>query len=360
MPERHQDCSRGPKLSWKERVAVWDAVLGRLRACFRSQGLLEVSTPVRVGSPAIEPHIEPISAPPGFLATSPELAMKRLLCRESGSIFQISHCFREGERGALHAEEFHLLAWYRQGAPLQAVMRDVEVVVEEAFAAARDVLGERAARAPKGPWVHAGFLDVLEETAKVALRGDESAEELAERIAAVREDAGLALAALDDDAPWTAAADPRVRALAAWTGLFAAWSAEHLPPWLSARGAGGVHLVDFPAVLSALARCGTVRGSTGTRHVAHRFESYVHGLELANGYWELCDASEQRSRFELANGLRRAQGRPTLPLDDAFLRDLEDPGLPDCSGVALGLDRLVMSAAGAASLDEIALTPGAG
>jgi lysyl-tRNA synthetase class 2 len=326
-----------------------------VRARFRTDGLLEVSTPVRVEAPAVEPHIEPISAPPGFLATSPELAMKRLLCRESGSIFQVSHCFRRGEHGALHAEEFHLLEWYRQGALLDTVMRDVEVMVAEAFSAARDVLGERAVRAPTGPWERASFLDLLEETAKVALRGDEGEDELVARTAAVSEDVGLPLAALDD-APWTAAADPRVRALAAWTRLFSAWSAKCLPSWLSGRK-GGVHLEHFPSVLSALARCGTVEGTSGTRHVAHRFESYVHGVELANGYWELCDATEQRSRFELANDLRRAQGHPALPIDEGFLRDLEDPGLPDCSGVALGLDRLVMLAAGADSLDEIALTP---
>jgi lysyl-tRNA synthetase class 2 len=312
---------------------------------------------VRVQAPAVEPHIEPISAPPGYLATSPELAMKRLLCRGSGSIFQISHCFREGERGALHCEEFHLLEWYREDARLPAVMRDVEVVVAEAFAAAREVLGQRAAAAPRDPWARASFLDLFEETAGVGLQGDESAEELSARMADVSEDVGTALAALDD-APWTAAADPRVRALAAWTRLFTAWSAECLPSWLSARKAGGVHLHDFPAALSALARCGTIASSTGTRHVAHRFESYVHGLELANGYWELRDATEQRARFELANRLRRAQGRAALPLDEGFLRDLEDPaGLPDCSGVALGLDRLVMLAAGAGSLEEIALVP---
>jgi lysyl-tRNA synthetase class 2 len=356
MPERDPHYSKGPKLAWDERVALWNAVLARVRACLRGAGLLEVSTPVRVQAPAVEPHIEPVRAAQGYLATSPELAMKRLLCRGSGSIFQISHCFRAGERGAHHSEEFHLLEWYRADAPLPMVMRDVEAVVAEAFAAAQEVLGERAARAPHEPWVHAGFLDLFEETAGVALRGDESAGELVARTADVSEDIGLALAALDD-APWTAVADPRVRALAAWTRLFTAWSAECLPSWLFARGEGGVHLVDFPAVLSALARCGTIASSSGTRHVAHRFESYVHGLELANGYWELRDAAEQRARFEITNALRRTLGHPPLPLDEGFLRDLADLGLPDCSGVALGLDRLVMLVADADSLDEVALAP---
>src|SRR5688572_26170454 len=101
----------GP-LAWERRVAVWDAALFAVRQQLRGAGLREVSTPVRIAAPAIEPYIDPIAAPPGFLATSPELAMKRLLCRGSGPIFQLSHVFRRSERGDRHSEEFHLLEWY--------------------------------------------------------------------------------------------------------------------------------------------------------------------------------------------------------------------------------------------------------
>lgn len=334
----------GP-LPFERRVAVWDAVLTAVRGHLREQGLREVSTPVRVLAPAIEPYIEPIAAPPGFLATSPELAMKRLLCRGSGPIFQLSHVFRQAERGDRHSEEFHLLEWYRVEAGLDALERDVEGLVAAVYAAAD------AMRAPPSRWRSASFFEVFAATVGVALRGDEDDGELRERLPA-----GLREAVWDGRPGPLLSPDPEVRALAAWTGLFGEWSDRHLDPWLLAQPDVGVHMGEFPGALAALSR----RSERDGRVVAHRFESYVGGVELANGYLELRDAGDQRARFLAVNALREAVGAPRLPLDEEFLRELAGPpGLPACVGVALGLDRLVMLACGRSRLSDVTLALGA-
>ena len=326
-------------LPWAARVDLWDRGLAAVRAYLRAEGMREVSTPVRVAAPAIEPFIEPIAAPPGYLATSPELAMKRLLCRGSGSIFQIAHVFRRAEIGARHSEEFHLIEWYRVEAALAEGRRDVEALV----AAVIEVAGGEGPRR----WESHGILDVVDETLGVRLRGDEEAGVLAE-LAAAR---GLPLVAvgLDDH-------DLEVRRLAAWTAFLSEWSDRHLDPWLLARAERGIHLGDFPPALAALAEL--VEVGDGPR-VAARFESFVGGVELANGYQELRDAGDQRRRFVAVAGLRRALGLPPLALDQAFLGDLEGRGLPRAAGVALGLDRLLMLAVGASSLADISLALGA-
>lgn len=313
------------------------------RDTLRRRGLREVSTRTRVVAPAIEPYIEPIPAGAEWLATSPELAMKRLLCRGVGPIFQLSHVFRGGERGDHHSEEFHLLEWYRLGEDMRALEGDVEAVVASVCAAAG---GER--HAPRS-WRRIGFFDVFAETTGVQLRGDEDDEalQLAMRAAPALHDFVFRSAAPGP----MAAADPEVRTLATWSSVYGAWSTS-LDEWLAERG-GGVHLVEFPAHLAALAR----HGRSGERSIAHRMESYVGAVELANGYLELRDPAEQRRRFRVVNGLRRACGSEALPLDEAFLADLGEPGLPACTGIALGFDRLIMLACDAACLADISLTP---
>lgn len=338
-------------LSWERRVAVWDAAFAVVRAHLRGAGLREVSTPVRVAAPAAEPYIDPIAAPPGWLATSPELAMKRLLCRGSGPVFQLSHVFRRAERGDRHREEFHLLEWYRLGSSLTAVERDVEVIVADVYAAAAEVLEHDEHHvAPPRRWIRASFFEVFAATTGVALRGDE-------------DDAGLRAivsaelrAAVWDDRPGPLTdRDPEVRTLAAWTALFSAWSDAKLDPWLLGQVGVGVHLGEFPAGLAALAE----RDMQGGRAIAHRVESHVCGVELANGYRELRDAGEQRRRFAAVHALRAALGEPALPTDEAFLSELASPGLPVCTGMALGLDRLIMLACGRTRLDDVTLALGA-
>jgi lysyl-tRNA synthetase class 2 len=297
-----------------------------------------------VRAPAIEPYIEPIAAPPGFLATSPELAMKRLLCRGSGPIFQLSHVFRQAERGDRHSEEFHLLEWYRVDAELAVLERDVEAIVAAVFVAGGTAQPPRC-------WRRHSFFEVFAATTGVALRGDEDDGQLRERLPAE-----LRAAVWDDRPGPLLSADPEVRTLAAWTGLFGAWSDRQLDPWLMGQVDVGVHLAEFPGALAALSR----RSELGGRAVAHRVESYVGGVELANGYLELRDAGEQRARFLAVNALRMALGAPRLPLDEEFLRELAaPPGLPACVGVALGLDRLVMLACGRSRLSDVTLALGA-
>lgn len=339
---------------------MWDAALAAVRAVLRGAGLKEVVTPVRLGAVAVEPFIEPIAAPPGLLATSPELPMKRLLCGGAPSIFQIATCFRAGERGDLHREELHLVEWYRVGAEPRALQADVERVVTAVHEAIADVLREPEPPRPPPAWQTVGMLDLVEETLGVALRGDEDAGALAAAIARVSLALGDPLATVPHD---RLASSPRAHALASWTAFFSAWCDVALDPWLRARTHVGVHLVDFPQPLAALSAHGPAaapRAAGGEpRRVAHRFESHVHARELANGYRELRDADEQRARFEAVNALRVALEQPALPIDAAFLDDLRRPGLPPCAGVALGLDRLVLLASGRRGLGDVAIELGA-
>jgi elongation factor P--(R)-beta-lysine ligase len=329
------------------RVAVWDAALAAARQTLRGSGLREVTTPVRVVAPAIEPWIEPIAASPGWLATSPELGMKRLLCRGAGPMFQLSHVFRKAERGHLHAEEFHLLEWYRLGADEHQVMRDTEAIVHAVFESTRAIVEPlTSGRAPEPPrqWSRRGFLDLVHETLGLELAGDEDDAALRLALKAV----SPTLAAALDPPKHVADADIEVRTLWGWTAFFSAWSDEALDPWLG-RQTTGVHVVDFPVALAALAEA-SCDGCT-----AHRFESHVSAMELCNGYRELRRADEQRRRFATVARLRSRFALVALPMPEAFLTDLVELGLPACCGAALGLDRLVVLACGASALEDVTL-----
>lgn len=356
MSERAAVPSR-PALAVRERVEVWDAALAAVRGQLRGAGLREVVTPVRLSAVAVEPFIEPVAAPPGLLATSPELPMKRLLCRGAPSIFQIAPCFRAGELGDLHREELHLVEWYRVGADTPALRADVEQLVTAVLEAVAVALREPGLPQPPRRWSQVGMLDVVAQTLGVALRGDEDADALAFALRPVRVALGDPLATVPHA---RLATSPRAHALAAWTAFFSAWCDARLDPWLRERADEGVHLVDFPRPLAALSAHGPETSpSPQPRTVAHRFESHVHACELANGYRELRDADEQRRRFEDVNALRAALDLRPLPVDPAFLEDLRAPGLPPCAGVALGLDRLVLLATGRRRIADIAIELGA-
>jgi elongation factor P--(R)-beta-lysine ligase len=324
-------------LDTDRRVELWSRALGAVRAYFAGQGLREVTTPVKLPEVALEPFIEPLPCADGWLATSPELPMKRLLAAGSGPIYQIAPVFRRHEHGDRHTEEFRLVEWYRLGPDLAPVRRDVEQLVAAVLAAVGDVV-----RPPRPPpvWQTHRWLDVFAQTTGVDLRGDESAEELADRLRDRGSDPWVAAPGLDR------LGSPRARALLAWTAVFSSWADRALDRWLAARPAA--HLVEFPRALAALARpidaC-----------VADRFESHVGDLELANGYGELTCPDEQSARFEAVAELRAALGQPPLPSPRAFMAALRAPGLPPCSGAALGLDRLVMLACGARSLADVGL-----
>lgn len=343
-----KDLPQPPDLTFEQRLIAFDAALAAVRRTFRAWGLKEVITPARIDAVAIEPFIEPIAASDRWLQTSPELAMKRLLCRGSGSIFQIAPVWRRGEVGPQHREEFHLVEWYRVGVGLEDVRLDVERLVGEVIDAVQSALGQRTTITDTMKWETWSFCELVKRTCGVELHGQESADELRQAVVSHRSDL------------WVEPPGPGIRseggqALAAWTAWFSHWSDLVLDPWLKRRSLSCVHLIEFPIALSALSKVSNVTTSTGVRSVAHRFESYVLGRELANGYLELRDRAEQHRRFDLVQELRLALDQPLLPIPEAFLIELETRGLPLCSGAAIGFERLLMVACGAKTIADVAL-----
>jgi lysyl-tRNA synthetase class 2 len=294
-------------------------ILARIRAFFAARGVLEVETPVLAHHPATDPHIHSLhtrcsgpGVPAGetlYLQTSPEFAMKRLLCAGAGPIYQVARVFRDDERGRLHNPEFTLLEWYRPGFDHHALMDEVAALVCAVLEL--PPASERL-----------GYAEVF----RAHLGLDPHAAATAE-LAACAHDHGLDAATLDRDA------------------CLDLLLSHLIQPRLGIERP--FFLYDYPASQAALAR---LRGEGSP--VGERFELYLHGIELANGYHELGDAGEQRARFMQDSERRRALGLPVLPIDERLLAALEH-GLPDCAGVALGLDRLVMLAAGVRDIDEV-------
>jgi lysyl-tRNA synthetase class 2 len=253
---------------------------------------------------------------PLFLHTSPEYAMKRLLAAGSGDIYQICHVYRGAERGRQHNPEFTMLEWYRLGFSLEALMDEVAALV-------RGLLGAplRVESLPYRDAVlrHAG-VDPLDAT-DAELRG-------------VAQTLGL-----DAHRAQEAARDELLDLIVG----------AQVGPALGADALTFVH--RYPASQAALARL-----DPDDPRVALRFELYHRGVELANGYHELSDVTEQRARFETAQRARSARGLPVNSLDPHLLAALE-AGLPDCAGVALGFDRVLMLAMNAASIDDVLAFP---
>jgi lysyl-tRNA synthetase class 2 len=297
-------------------------LLGVIRAFFAERGVLEVETPSLAASGASDAHIASLStacrASAGvrrlYLQTSPEFAMKRLLASGSGPIYQVCRAFRDGESGRLHNPEFTLLEWYRPDFDHHALMDEMEALLDRLLAPAPSRrLTYRAA------FVELGEADPFDTST--------------EALAALAASAGLNDAAgahLDRDA------------------LLDFLFSHTVQPRL---GDGRVYVYDYPASQAALAR---VRA--GEPPVAERFEVFVDGVEIANGYHELDDAAEQRRRFGEDGEARRRLGLEPMPSDERLLAALEH-GLPDCAGVAVGLDRLFMIAAGETCIDAVLAFP---
>jgi elongation factor P--(R)-beta-lysine ligase len=285
-------------------MAVRDSVESGIRDFFRTRGFREVRTPVLVGQNATEPHITPIAAPPrGYLQTSPELPMKRLLVGGLTRIYQLATVFRDEPDSITHRAEFTLLEWYRAFSLLSALMDDVESLI--ATLAIR-LYGD--AVLPSGisvepPWPRLTVRDLFREDAEVDLVHDDLREACARH--------GLPT---DPSDSWD---DLYFRL---WLGVVE----PKLPPVC--------FVTRYPASQSALAVTSPdPDGSLWT----DRFEVYCGGLELGNAFQELTDPAEQRRRFEAAAA---ASG---LPVDEDFLTTLAE-GMPPCSGIALGVDRLAM------------------
>jgi lysyl-tRNA synthetase class 2 len=286
------------------------AVLSAVRTFFNAQGYLEVETPNRIPAPAPEAHIEAQAAGEGYLHTSPELCMKRLLAAGFSRIYQICKCYRRGERGRRHLPEMTMLEWYAAGHDYTHLMSQCEGLIPHAAQAvglpARiDYQGQAIDLTP--PWPRLTVEDAFRR------HGDCS---VAEALAGGRFDEVMGLMI-----------EPRL-----------GWGQP-------------VFLCDYPAACGALARL-----KPGRPEVAERFELYIGGLELCNGFSELTDTAEQRRRFCAEMELRRAAGKAEYPIPEPFLAALAT--MPAAAGNALGLDRLVMLLTDAERIDQVvAFTP---
>lgn len=276
-----------------------------VRAFFLNNGYLEVDTPTRIPAPAPEAHIEPVPSADWFLQTSPELCMKRLLAAGERKIFQICRCYRAGERGRKHLPEFTMLEWYRLGISYRQMMAECEALVR--------YVTEKLRGRPMLPG-KSGDIDLAPPWEVLTLH----------QAFSFYGSVDLPTA-MDND-------------------LFEEILTTDVEPHL---GVGRpIFLCDYPASMAALAR---LKSDDST--LAERFELYIDGVELANGFSELTDPEEQRHRFTAEQALIRKLGRIPPPLPEDFLSALSD--LEECAGVALGLDRLLMLLLEKTCLDEV-------
>jgi len=286
-----------------KRLRERASVLARVRAFLDARGFVEVQTPVMVPSPGLDLHLAAFEiageGPPRWLMTSPEYQMKRLLADGWERIYQIAPCFRRGELGARHNPEFTMLEWYRAHAGVDDVMQDTEQLVAAVTGGAVRVEGRA--------------VDVRPPVDRVTVC------DAFARYAGWSEAQTLEAAARDEE------------------GYFRVL-VEQVEPAL-ARLERAVFLVDYPSSQASLAR-----RKPGDPRVAERFELYVAGVELCNGFGELVDPVEQRARLEHDQHARREQGLPVYPVDERFLEALAR--VPPSGGNALGLDRLVALACG--------------
>jgi lysyl-tRNA synthetase class 2 len=298
-------------------------MLARIREFFAQRGVLEVETPALSHTATTELHLATLttrsSGPDGgtlYLHTSPEFPMKRLLAAGAGSIYQICKVFRDGEAGRLHNPEFTMVEWYRVGFDHHALMDETLALATHALEGRRELVSSEKLSCREAFERHAGIdphsADTTVLAAAIKRHGIGTGTDLAREPADVLRDLLL-----------THVIEPKL-------------------------GRGQLTaLYDYPASQAALARI-----RPGDPPVAERFEVYLEGIELANGFHELSDDAEQRARFARDLALRKERGLPEVPMDERLLAALA-AGLPECAGVALGFDRLAMLAVGARSIQEI-------
>lgn len=301
-------------------------VISQIRAFFAARDVLEVDTPIMSHYGVSDPHIDSISVdftphgsvsnvsvgPSMCLMSSPEYAMKRLLAAGSGSIYQIAKAFRNGEIGRRHNPEFTLLEWYRVGFDLQQLMQEVACLIDH-------VLKNEDLHWHFWSYQQA-FEAVLCINPLIASDGDIKAKALAH-----------VDIQMEDGAPRDV-----------WLDLLMSHCIEpNLPK--------ACFIFDYPASQSALA---SIHTDEFGNKVARRFEVYVNGIELANGYQELTDAQEQAQRFAADNALRLTMGKALMAADVRLIQALA-AGLPECAGVALGIERLLMLASGEEDIAKV-------
>jgi len=293
----------------KNNLVLRAGIIQAIRMFFAGHDYLEVETPVRIPAPAPETHIDAIESENMFLRTSPELCMKRLLAAGYPRIFQICRCFRKHERGSKHIPEFTMLEWYCADSDYFDMMDETETLIK--YVAAKSGCGNRIIYQGNRmdldkPWTRMTVAEAFYKYASISVDK-----------------------ALSDD-------------------LFDETMAE-IEPALGKNAP--LFLYDYPASCGALAKL-----KTGNSSVAERFELYISGIELCNGFTELTDSKEQRARFEKELAFRKKAGKKEYPMPEKFLESLLR--MPDASGNALGLDRLVMLFADAERIDDVvAFTP---
>lgn len=297
-------------------------IIKRIRAFFDARGYTEMHTARLVGLPGQEPYLEPFwtevikqngDTHPAALITSPEYAMKRLLAAGMDKIYDLGPCFRNNEPwDVTHDPEFLMLEWYRKNADLASLMHETEEMV-------RAVSGERFA----APFRRLTVQEAWQQYAQIDL------------VSLLNDRAAMANACRAHEQP--------VAENDTWDDLYNKLFLSKVEPHL---GAEPTFLYRYPASQAALAaRC------ADDPRFADRVELYIGGIELANGFAELTDAAEQRARFEEEVALRAALGKPTWPLDEAFLRDL--PNIQNAVGIAFGIDRFVMLLTGSRSINDV-------
>ena len=287
-------------------------MLGQLRQFFAAREVLEVETPVLARSAATDVHLTSfrVDGPePSYLQTSPEFAMKRLLAAGSGAIYQVCKCFRGGETSHRHNPEFTLLEWYRPGFDEHQLMLEVAELCTVLLGC--------------GPIPKLSYRDLFLD--QLGLNPHRASAGQLARLARQRLDLQVGELGRGE-----------------WLDLLMSHIIEpQLPPF--------AFVFDFPAEQAALSQLAL---NAHGECVARRFELYIGGLELANGYHELVDAAELEARFERDQQLRKKTGLPAVPIDHRLLA-AQRSGLPACAGVALGLDRLLMIKTGAIRIDEV-------
>ena len=304
---------------WKPSAGVDElraraTLLAEVRTFLSSRGVLEVDTPLLGRFAITDPNIElfEVTTPDGmrFLQSSPEYAMKRLLASGTGDIFQLGKVFRSGEHGSRHNPEFVMLEWYRLDWTHSQLMREVAELVTHIL--------------KLSTWQIWSLEALLDHFCQINLHSTTESEL---KVAAAN--AGIDIVGdLDKldylDLLMTHVVEPGI----------ASW--------------GLVFIVDFLEQQAALSRV----IERGGNLVAARFEAYVHGVELANGYWEESDPNILTKRFEADNGLRASRGQPVREIDERLI-SASRAGVPDCAGVAVGFDRLLMLAQGRSELSQV-------
>jgi lysyl-tRNA synthetase class 2 len=334
----------------RENLFARGRILAAVRAFFATEGFVEVQTPALQVSPGLEPHLKAFATELHdprdgtvkrlYLHTSPEFAMKKLLAGGMGNgidrIWQLAPVFRDGERGATHHPEFAMLEWYRAGATYRDLMTDCEKLllacqaVSGGAALSRNGRSADARRSFERLSVADAFLRYV--NIDISFTAPDPAAPDFALLAGAAEKIGIAPHPGDD-----------------WESLYFRIFLDRIEPHLGI-GAPTI-LYDYPVSMAALSR----RKADDPR-LAERFELYVCGLELANAFSELTDPKEQRARFEADQARKQALYGETYPIDEDFLAALEH-GLPECAGIALGFDRLVMLCTGAAHIEEVLWAP---